>query len=302
MAGASPLAGLLDRAGKVFSLAAQLGRAFQEEREPQDGIIRPDPGGWVRHQPRFNEFCAAVLDLREAMQNPPDGFAPVARVLLESANVAKRIRDVMQSAYGWTWASYQDFYGHLSSVAESGRVAIRDVTKARRLDDPFAFIDQMANGKEAGKDATPPPPSPSSAMADAPEDQHNAEAAVTPPRTAAKKRSTERGEGRAKLIAALTKHHQYADRSCLNLEPIGSNELAAAAGVSPSTASAFFTHEFGGHSRYRAVCKDAGQLIASLKLLNNEFSPYNLYGRQPADELYGRRSPNKDDRDDEGDD
>src|SRR5262249_18814112 len=38
------------------------------------------------------------------------------------------------------------------------------------------------------------------------------------------KRSTERGEGRAKLIAALTKHHQYADGGCLNLEPIGNNE------------------------------------------------------------------------------
>jgi hypothetical protein len=236
------------------------------------------------------------------MQNPPEGFGPVAQVLLGAAGLAKRIRDVMQTSVGWAWASYRDYFPELYSVAESGREAIRDVTKARRLDDPFAFVDQKARGEEAGKDAAPPPPNPSSAMADAPEDQRNAEAAVTPPRTAAKKRSTESGEGRAKLIAALTKHHQYADGSCLNLEPIGNNALAAAAGVAISTASAFFTDKFGGHSKYCAFCKDVGLQIASLKLLNDEVTPRNLYGRQPADELYGRRSPNKDDRDDEGGD
>ena len=32
------------------------------------------------------------------------------------------------------------------------------------------------------------------------------------------KRSTKRGEGQAKLIAALTKHHQYADGECLTLQ------------------------------------------------------------------------------------
>jgi hypothetical protein len=108
------------------------------------------------------------------------------------------------------------------------------------------------------------------------------------PRT---KRSTERGEGRAKLIAALTKHHQYADGGCLNLEPIGNNELARLARVSESTASAFFKSEFKGLGKYRAICRDAGRLADSLKALNNEFSPHDLYGRRPADE---------DDRDDDG--
>jgi hypothetical protein len=104
------------------------------------------------------------------------------------------------------------------------------------------------------------------------------------------KRSTERGEGRAKLIAALTKHHQYDDGGCLNLEPIGNNELAKLAGVSPSTASAFFNEKFHGHGKYQAVCRDAGKLVDSLKALNGEFSPYELYGRRPHGE---------DDRDDE---
>jgi hypothetical protein len=103
-----------------------------------------------------------------------------------------------------------------------------------------------------------------------------------------RKRSTERGEGRAKVIAALTKHHQYAD-GCLNLEPIGNNELAKLADVSPSTASAFFNEKFQGHTKYKTICRDSGRLATALKLLNNEFAPHDLYGRRPADE---------DDRDD----
>jgi hypothetical protein len=106
------------------------------------------------------------------------------------------------------------------------------------------------------------------------------------------KRSTERGEGRAKLIAALTKHHKYADGGCLNLEPIGNNALAKLAGVSRSTASMFFRVEFEEHAKYKALCRDLSLLVAALKLLNNEFSPHDLYGRRP---------PAEDDRDDEGD-
>ncbi|MGA2032823.1 MAG: hypothetical protein ABSG68_11235 [Thermoguttaceae bacterium] len=98
------------------------------------------------------------------------------------------------------------------------------------------------------------------------------------------KRSTERGEGQAKLIAALTKHHNYANGSCLNTEPIGNNELARLAEVSDSTASAFFTKEFGGHTKYRALCVDATRLVASLKLLNQEYSPHHLFGGKPPDE------------------
>jgi hypothetical protein len=100
---------------------------------------------------------------------------------------------------------------------------------------------------------------------------------LAPKRNCAK-RSTERGEGRAKLIAALTKHHQYANGGCLNLEPIGNNELAKAAGVSPSTASAFFNDKFQGHTKYKTLCRHVGKLVAALKLLNDEFAPYLLLG------------------------
>jgi hypothetical protein len=104
------------------------------------------------------------------------------------------------------------------------------------------------------------------------------------------KRSTERGEGRAKLVAALTKHHQYADGGCLNLEPIGNNELARLAGVSESTASGFFNKQFDGHTKYRVICADATRLVAALKLLNQEFAPHHLFGAKP---------PGEDEREDE---
>jgi hypothetical protein len=104
------------------------------------------------------------------------------------------------------------------------------------------------------------------------------------------KRSTERGEGRVKLIAALTHHHQYADGGCLNVAPVRNNELARQAGVSTSTAKAFFDQAFGGperergHAKYMVVCRDPGRLAESLKVLNGEFAPHELYGRKPADE------------------
>jgi hypothetical protein len=104
------------------------------------------------------------------------------------------------------------------------------------------------------------------------------------------KRSTGPGEARTKIIAALTKHHKYADGSCLNTEPIGNNKLARQADVADSTATHFFNKEFGGpeaeegHANYKVVCRDPGRLADSLKVLNGEFSPDDLYGRRPPDE------------------
>jgi len=142
MADSSPLAGLLDRAGNVFSVAGKLGRAFHEEHQAQRGQV--DAASWDRHKPAFDEFCAALLDLRDAMQNPPDGFAPVAKPLLEAARIAKSIREAMQRPDGRTWAAYLEFFPHLNSVCDDGWQAVKEVTKARRLDDPFAFVDAPA--------------------------------------------------------------------------------------------------------------------------------------------------------------
>jgi hypothetical protein len=125
--------------------------------------------------------------------------------------------------------------------------------------------------------------------------QHEPKPADDAQATPKAKRSTERGEARVKLIAGLTKHHKYADGGCLNLEPIGNNELANLTGVSRSTASEFFNKEFNGgkkegFAKYRVICRDAGRLADSLKALNGEFSPHELYGRRP---------PGEDERDDE---
>jgi hypothetical protein len=98
------------------------------------------------------------------------------------------------------------------------------------------------------------------------------------------KKSTIKGEAEAKLIGALTKHHQYADGGCLNLEPIGVRELADEAKVAPSTASVFFQNYFKGHVKYRQLCGDQPKLVAALKLLNQEFCPYHLFGRTPPGE------------------
>lgn len=95
------------------------------------------------------------------------------------------------------------------------------------------------------------------------------------------KRSTQRGEAEAKIIAALTAHHQYDNGSCLNPEPVGNNQLARMARVSQSSVSDFFTRQFHGYSTYRLYCKDVARLVASLKLLNDEFSPFHLYGGSP---------------------
>jgi hypothetical protein len=110
-------------------------------------------------------------------------------------------------------------------------------------------------------------------------------------KTVKSKRSTERGEGRVKLIAALTKHHQYRNGSCLNWDPIGNNELARQAEVANSTALKFFDDEFnegekGGHAKYRAGCAIDGRLINALKILNREFTPHILYGAAPRSEKY----------------
>ena len=86
-------------------------------------------------------------------------------------------------------------------------------------------------------------------------------------------------------------HHKYADGGCMHLEPIGVNELARQVDVSNSTASDFFNKEFGGperehgHARYKVVCRDSGSLVDSIKLLRGEFSPHNLYSRQPPSEV-----------------
>ena len=115
-------------------------------------------------------------------------------------------------------------------------------------------------------------------------DPSMAHAEATNPKPKKTKRSTEKGEARAKIVSALTEHHRYADGGCLNHEPIGNNELARNAKVAKRTTSAFFSKEFKGHANYKRVCDDARNLITALKMLNDEFSPHILIGSKLAPE------------------
>jgi hypothetical protein len=101
------------------------------------------------------------------------------------------------------------------------------------------------------------------------------------------KRGTVRGDARTKIIAALSKHHQYAEGGCLNTAPAKVRELAQLAGVSPDSVSEFFKKEFGkeeGYIKYQAACRDASILGAWLKLLNKDYSPHPLFGGTPPGE------------------
>lgn len=109
--------------------------------------------------------------------------------------------------------------------------------------------------------------------------------AVLQPAPAVKlKRSTAKNEAQSKIVPALLHHHKYDDGGCLNLEPIGVRQLARLAGVRESTVSEFFKKRFGGWNAYRVKCRDAGCLADSLKVLNGDFSPVDLYGRSPPGE------------------
>jgi hypothetical protein len=114
----------------------------------------------------------------------------------------------------------------------------------------------------------------------------------TPTKT---KRSTQKGEAREKLIAALTKHHKYADGGCLNFEPIGNNELAKLAKVWPSSASVFFKKEFKGHTDYKRFCLDDMRLTTALKMLNDEFSPWLLTENEPSSSPPKKSAPHGED-------
>lgn len=104
----------------------------------------------------------------------------------------------------------------------------------------------------------------------------------TPPKRAAVRRQPASSGAREKLIAALTKHHQYADGGALNLKPIGNNQLATMAQVSNKTASKFFASEFGGHGKYVFRCRDVSNLVKSLKILNGEYTPKLHFGGEPT--------------------
>ncbi len=113
--------------------------------------------------------------------------------------------------------------------------------------------------------------------------QHQSGGPIAKVDTTKQKRSTEPGEAKAKIIAALTAHHKYEKGSCLHGEPIGVRVLASQADVSIGSVSEFFAEQFGSHANYKAACREAAMLGNSLRMLNGELTPSILFKRLPDD-------------------
>jgi len=102
------------------------------------------------------------------------------------------------------------------------------------------------------------------------------------------KRSTVKGEARAKIIAGLNEHHGYDNGSCTNLTPIQVGDFATKTNVSKSSVSVFLKAEFAesnepGYTKYKIACQDTGTLGQSLKILNGELTPSILFNSSTGD-------------------
>ena len=69
------------------------------------------------------------------------------------------------------------------------------------------------------------------------------------------------------MLSELVRHHQYAEGTCLNMEPIDCNELARRVGVNGPTASDFFDSEFGSYAKYKQICRreEIGEFLRVLR-------------------------------------
>lgn len=88
-----------------------------------------------------------------------------------------------------------------------------------------------------------------------------------------RKRSTQKGEAKQKLISALVAHHKYDGVVCEKRDSVSVRELAEAAEVAPASASRFFQKQFpdGGHKRYKNLCiRDFRRVEQFLKLISGE--------------------------------
>lgn len=143
MADVPSLAELLHRAEAALSMAAQLGADFRAEiPKGRVHVVRPDT--WARHEPAFERFSTALIDLKSSIQSPPPGFADVANVLRDAGRVARRIRNAMKKRKGSDFARFADYSPELNTIASRGYEAVRQAMPRPKPDDPFAFVDQPA--------------------------------------------------------------------------------------------------------------------------------------------------------------
>ena len=185
--------------------------------------------------------------------------------------------------------SVGDVAEHLSVPLKELRKTVGDLrhkheyrwTSLMTPEEHAKFLEQAA--ALVASDEAPPPP------AELPPGQS---AAPAPKQS---KRSTEPGEAKTKIVAALIQHHQFdsgGEGSCTNEAPIGVGQLADLADVAKSTVSEFFNEQFGdedsdgrlksGHRNYKITCRKKEKLVKALRLLQGDFKPRELlYGRHP---------------------
>ncbi|MDB5340354.1 MAG: hypothetical protein JWN70_5973 [Planctomycetaceae bacterium] len=189
MADSSPLGGLLDRAGKVFTLAGDLARLINDERK--SGFVLYDPTFRDRIVPPFSQFWEALLQSREEMENPPAEFASVAEYLRHAAQIATKMRPALMREIDFT--DCLNFSPSLYSVFHDGLMAVGQIAKALRVDEQFAFLDKSPSGI----DTTPASPRPPKHLIDAAERDIPGILGNLPPR----------GDGVIDMIAShLAKH------------------------------------------------------------------------------------------------
>jgi hypothetical protein len=208
-----------------------------------------DSAAWGHHEGRIGELARAV---RAAVQ-PLGGFAP------------------KPAARHMTRSECRDGWEALKAPLRAAIDELRLYAKPPRPAEAAGTVVALPREPAAAE---------VSATITAPSDQG------LPPdsRAARRKRSKPRGAARHLLVAKLNEHHRYDDGRSLNLEPIGNNAIASLVGIDKSTASDFFTKEFGSYDNYCRTCADPVALTAALRLLNGEVKPRDLYGRAPPGE------------------
>ena len=126
MADSSALAGLLDRAGKVFSLAYRLGVDFKEDFDSRGRVVMTgDEPTRQRYRERINEFKEVALDMRDAVEHPPDGSAAVVEQLCKAGQVAEQLANTKES-------DILGLYPELNTVADYGYQAIKAARGVQR--------------------------------------------------------------------------------------------------------------------------------------------------------------------------
>ena len=117
MSNSDDLSDLLKRAGQVASAAFSLANRFAEDAPINDPFGRTSPSAWVTQRLHVEALANSIASLRNAITQPPTGFEAVANALMQLKNVVQKIRQVMGTTTGRSFAEYSDFRVDLRTAA-----------------------------------------------------------------------------------------------------------------------------------------------------------------------------------------